>query len=270
MKYESKQPNALGHVEYNSIEESTWQTLFHRQNSVLEGRACKEFIHGLNLLKLTDKIPQHFEVSEVMRSHTGWALEPVPAVIPAAEFFHLLATKRFPSANFIRTPEELDYLQEPDIFHEIYGHCPLLTNQNYADFVQEYGKLALSVSGKERMRLFRLFWFTIEFGLLKENNNLRIYGGGILSSYKETLEALTDSNDKMELHSVLDPLRTPFRIDIVQPVYFVIESLEKLFSLIEQNLSDKVKESMTLTDYPPKFPPKINAQHDEEAAYGKS
>ncbi len=258
-KYESKPADENGIVHYNQEEVSTWKFLVERQNEQVQNRACQEFLRGLELLNFDpNRIPQHFEVSEVLRAHTGWAVEPVPAIIPAEEFFTLLSHKKFPSANFIRNPDEIDYLQEPDIFHEIYGHCPLLTDQNYADYMQEYGKLALSVKGKERMRLFRLFWFTIEFGLLKQKDQYRAYGGGILSSCSETIYAI-DSDKPKRVH--LDPLtalRTPYRIDILQPIYFVVDSLSSLFALVQEDLVGMAKKSLELGDFPPEFPPKEN------------
>lgn len=255
-KYESKPFQSVGSVHYTEEEENTWRFLVQRQNRAIQGRACKEFLSGVKKLEFDQRIPQHYETTEILNSCTGWGVEPVPAIIPAEQFFTLLSQKKFPSANFIRVPEEIDYLQEPDIFHEIYGHCPLLTNQNYADYMQEYGRLALTVKGKERMRLFRLFWFTIEFGLLKENNELRIYGGGILSSYKETMYALENTSEKIPLTDPLVALRTPYRIDILQPVYFVVDSLEALFSMVKNDLIGKARAALTMEDYPAKFSPK--------------
>jgi len=255
-KYESKPYGADGKVHYSAEEENTWRFLVQRQNRAIQGRACKEFLDGVEKLNFNNCIPQHNEITEILNSCTGWGVEPVPAIIPAEHFFTLLSKKRFPSANFIRIPEEIDYLQEPDIFHEIYGHCPLLTNQNYADYMQEYGRLALTVSGKERMRLFRLFWFTIEFGLLKEVNELKIYGGGILSSYKETLYALENTAEKIDLTDPLIALRTPYRIDILQPLYFVVNGLDHLFEIVKKDLVRLAKQSLTLPDFPPKFAPK--------------
>ncbi len=262
--YESKPTNSEGVVEYNDQENKTWDFLTQRQNRLIQNRACKEFIHGVELLKFKGECPQHFEITKVLKETTGWAIEPVPAIIPAQDFFKLLSTKKFPCANFIRVPEEIDYLQEPDIFHEVYGHCPLLTNKAYADYVQEYGKLALSVKGKERMRLFRLFWFTIEFGLLMEEGRHRAYGGGILSSANETIYAI--DSDIPERTMVKDPmvaLRTPYRIDILQPIYFVLENLEHLYKLLDYDLVSLARESLELGDFEPKFPPKDDGSRPE-------
>jgi len=253
-KYCSREPNSQGIVEYSDQENKTWDFLVQRQNKLLNQRACKEFIKGVELLNFTDKVPQHFEVSEILQSQTGWAIEPVPSIIPAQKFFELLSLKKFPCANFIRTPEDIDYLEEPDIFHEVYGHCPLLTHQGYADYMQEYGRLALKVSGKLRMRLFRLFWFTIEFGLLKEDNQYRAYGGGILSSKNETIYSIdSDVPERADLLDPLTALRTPYRIDILQPVYFVLENLNSLFKLLEYDLIDLAEKSLAIGSFPAKF-----------------
>lgn len=255
--YESKPTNSAGVVEYNDRENKTWDFLTQRQNRLIQNRACKEFIDGVELLKFENKCPQHFDITKVLKETTGWAIEPVAAIIPAQEFFELLANKKFPCANFIRVPEEIDYLKEPDIFHEVYGHCPLLTNQAYANYVQEYGKLALSVTGKERMRLFRLFWFTIEFGLVLENERYRAYGGGILSSANETIYAIdSEIPERILLDDPMVALRTPYRIDILQPIYFVLENLNHLYKLLDYDLVAMAKQSLELGDFAPKFPAK--------------
>jgi phenylalanine-4-hydroxylase len=253
-KYESKLGDIGGRIQYSQTENETWDFLVKRQNKLIQTRGCKEFLHGVDLLNFSSEVPQHFEISEVLRSKTGWAVEPVPAIIPAEEFFKLLSEKKFPCANFIRTPEDIDYLEEPDIFHEVYGHCPLLTNQPYADFMQDYGKLALKVSGKLRMRLFRLFWFTIEFGLLKEKDSYKAYGGGILSSATETVYAIDqDKSEKIMLDDPLVALRTPYKIDILQPIYFVLNDIEDLFGLFKHDLIALAEKSLEIGNLPAKF-----------------
>ncbi len=251
-KYKALKPDQNGLIHYPERDNNTWKTLIQRQNEILPGHACAEFIHGLELLDFSeDCIPQCHEVNEVLQAATGWAVERVPALIPADQFFTLLSEKKFPAASFIRFPEELDYLEEPDIFHELYGHCPLLTNQAFADFVEAYGKLALSVSGADRMKLFRLFWFTVEFGLIQNPDGLRIYGGGILSSYQETLYAL-DQKQKIlyEPLTADTALRTPYKINELQPLYFIIEQFEDLYKLMEIDLLALVNQANTLGDFP--------------------
>src|SRR5690606_29526597 len=157
-------------------ENNTWNTLITRQSEIVKSRASNEFLEGLDRIGFSrDRVPQHTDINDRLRSFTGWQVEIVPALIPAKEFFTLLANKKFPAASFIRIPEELDYIQEPDIFHEFYGHVPLLTFSDYARFMEEFGKLALSIAPTDRRRLFRLFWFTVEFGLLKTSEGVKAY-----------------------------------------------------------------------------------------------
>jgi phenylalanine-4-hydroxylase len=180
----------------------------------------------------------------------------VPALIDFQAFFELMANKKFPAATFIRTRKELVYLQEPDIFHEIFGHCPLITLPVYADFMYEYAKLGLKANHKDRVMLARLYWFTVEFGLIQTNDGLRIYGGGILSSHGESKYCL-DSDKPLRKHlDAIEAFRTPYRIDIFQPVYFVINDLAELFNLIELDLMAKVNEARELGMHPPLFEPK--------------
>jgi len=256
-KYIAKTPDKNGFVEYAHEEHETWGILLERQKEIVKNRACDEFIQGLEILEFSPKkIPQAPEISAILNDHTGWGVQPVPALIPAEEFFGLLANKKFPVASFIRIREELDYLQEPDVFHELFGHCPLLTNKPYAHFMHEYGKLALTCDHKTRMTLFRLFWFTIEFGLLKTEKGNRIYGGGILSSREETVYSLESEIPERIEFDPLTALRTPFRIDIIQPLYFVLKSLDDLFKLFDQDLIKLVNEAKSLGSFPPKFEPK--------------
>ena len=186
--YTAKEVDKAGNALYTPEENATWHQLILRQKKIVAHRACAEYLKGIQLLNLSeDRIPQCHEISAVLRDITGWSLEPVPALIPFEHFFHLLANKQFPAATFIRTQADLDYLEEPDIFHEVFGHCPLLTNPAYAEFAYTYGKLGLNANPLERKMLARLYWFTIEFGLIKQNDHIYAYGGGILSSANETI-----------------------------------------------------------------------------------
>lgn len=251
--YESLPLDKDGRAHYSKEENQTWSFLLNRQKDLVKTRASKEFLKGVELLKFSDHIPQHFEVTEILKSHTGWGVEPVPALIQPERFFSLLANKRFPAANFIRIPEDIDYIQEPDVFHELFGHCPLLTNAPYAEFMHQYGKLALKADSKTQMRMFRLFWFTIEFGLIKEDSTIKAYGGGILSSKSEVIYSVeSDIPERRDLVP-MDALRTPFRIDILQPVYFVIESYEELFKIISLDPLKLAQDSFLLPDFPAKF-----------------
>ncbi len=251
--YVSLPLDAEGRAKYSTTENETWTFLLQRQKELIKTRASKEFLKGVELLNFTDHIPQHFEITEKLKGHTGWSVEHVPALIQPDHFFTLLAHKKFPAANFIRTKEDIDYIEEPDVFHELFGHCPLLTNATYAEFMHQYGVLALQADAKTRMRMFRLFWFTIEFGLIREDGELKAYGGGILSSKSEVIYSVESDIPERRALDALDALRTPFRIDILQPVYFVINSFEELFDIIKKDPLRLAHESMLMNDFPAKF-----------------
>lgn len=245
--YTSKTVDNDGNANYTADENSIWRDLISRQIPIIQERACDEFLNGMHLLQLpTGRIPQCPDVSKVLRATTGWSLASVPALIPFDQFFYLLANKQFPAATFIRRRDELDYLQEPDIFHEVFGHCPLLTNQAYADFTHTYGQLGLNASHEDRVMLAKLYWFTIEFGLIHTKKGLRAYGGGILSSYNESQYCLESPVPLRKPLEVLEVLRTPYRIDIMQPIYFIIDSFDVLFQLIDTDLITFIREAKRL------------------------
>ena len=186
-------------------------------------------------------------------ANTGWKTAAVPALINFGEFFRLLANKQFPVATFIRTREQFDYLQEPDIFHEVFGHCPLLTNPAFAHFTHTYGKLGLKASKEDRVFLARLYWFTVEFGLVKSGNDLKIYGGGILSSPGETVYSLDSDIPLRQPFTVLDALRTPYRIDIMQPLYYILPSFDHLFDIAEMDIMTWVEKAKSHGLFPALF-----------------
>ncbi|RKF20239.1 phenylalanine 4-monooxygenase [Alginatibacterium sediminis] len=242
--YLAMQPNSQGRIDYSNDENRVWRDLMARQRDLFAGRACDEYMHGLASLDLpTDHVPQLSDIDQVLNQATGWKTAAVPALIPFQRFFELLASKQFPVATFIRRREDFDYLQEPDIFHEIVGHCPLLTHPDFAYFTEQYGKLGLAASAKQRVYLARLYWFTVEFGLLKSAKKTQIYGGGILSSPGETLYCLGEQAKRLSFD--LDRvLRTPYRIDIMQPLYFEIESFAQLFEIANMDIMQAVRDAM--------------------------
>lgn len=253
--YVAHRPDAAGRVRYSAAEDAIWAELYARQAAAVQGKACDEFIHGLELLRLpADRVPQIPEVSAVLRRETGWEVAPVPALIPIEDFFALLAARRFPAATFVRRREELDYLREPDIFHELFGHTPLLTNRYFAEFTEAYGKLGLAADAEQRVYLARLYWFTVEFGLLRQpDGGLRIYGGGILSSIGETRYAWSGAAAQRRRFSVLDALRTPYRIDIMQPLYYVIDGLRELYEIARSDVLAQVAQARRLGLFAPAF-----------------
>ncbi|TKB44688.1 phenylalanine 4-monooxygenase [Thalassotalea mangrovi] len=260
-KYVSKAADEHGMIAWTEQENRIWQKLYARQIDCIQDKACQEYLDGLALLNLPeDRVPQLPEVSAVLQQTTGWQCAQVPALIGFGEFFRLLSEKKFPVATFIRDEDEFDYLEEPDIFHEIFGHCPLLTNPAFARFTQRYGELGLHASKEDRVFLARLYWFTVEFGLLQTENGLKIYGGGILSSPGETQYAMHDERPLRKPFDAVDVLRTPYRIDIMQPVYFLINHINQLDEISNLDLPALIAEAKALGLHDPLFAPKIIKQ----------
>lgn len=254
-RYVSHIPDSQGFIAYSAEENRIWRILFERQMQLIPGRACDSFLKGLKSLGLNaEGIPQLPEISQALRATTGWEVAAVPALISARAFFELLANRRFPAATFIRCEEELDYVQEPDIFHELFGHCPMLTDPVYADFMQDYAKKVLTFPESDWPLLQRLFWFTVEFGLIKNAEGLRAYGGGILSSISETVYSVESHIPMRALFDPVTAFRMPYRIDRLQAVYFVIDDYATLYNFVLLNIQDLIAQARTLGEFPPFFP----------------
>ncbi len=245
--YVAKVPDEKGYIAYSDDENAIWTLLYDRQTELVKNRACHQVFKGIENLGLSrDHIPQCREVSAALAEKTGWGVSPVAALISFEEFFKLLADRKFPAASFIRRREELDYLKEPDIFHEIFGHCPMLTDPGFAAFTEEVGKFGLGLSKADRRMLARLYWFTVEFGLIKTSEGLRIYGAGIVSSNAETVYALESEIPERKPFDLIEVLRMPYRYDEMQKNYFVIESVESLYNMINGNLLQAFEEAKRL------------------------
>jgi phenylalanine-4-hydroxylase len=219
-----------GWESYAQAEHEVWITLYERQTALLPGRACDAFLRGLDALDLhRSGIPDFKRINEELRRLTGWTVVAVPGLVPDDVFFDHLANRRFPAGQFIRKPHELDYLQEPDIFHDVFGHVPMLTDPTFADYMQAYGRGGQRALGLGRLaNLARLYWYTVEFGLMETPQGLRIYGAGIVSSRTESLFALDDPSPNRIGFVLERVMRTPYRIDDFQQVYFVIPSIQTL------------------------------------------
>lgn len=222
---------------YSRADHDVWITLYERQAALLPGRAADPFLKGLEALDLHRAgIPDFARINEELKRLTGWTVVAVPGLVPDDVFFDHLANRRFPAGQFIRKPEELDYLQEPDIFHDVFGHVPMLTDPVFADYMQAYGEGGRRALGLGRLHnLARLYWYTVEFGLLETPQGLRIYGAGIVSSRAESIFALDDPSPNRLGFDLERVMRTPYRIDDFQQVYFVIPSLQ---SLLDATLQD--------------------------------
>jgi len=226
-----------GWENYTAEEHRVWKTLFERQSKLLPGRACDEFIQGMrNLTMDTDQIPDFRRLSEVLMKRTGWQVVAVPGLVPDEVFFDHLANRRFPAGHFIRKPEELDYLEEPDVFHDVFGHVPMLMHPVFADYMQAYGVGGLRARNLGMLpNLARVYWYTVEFGLIKQSEGLRIYGSGIASSCTETFFALDDASPNRIRFDVERVMRTQYRIDDFQETYFVIDGFGDLLNLAKIN-----------------------------------
>ena len=216
---------------YTAEEHAIWRTLFERQEKILVGRACDEFMDGLvGLGVAAGGIPDFRRLNDVLMKATGWQIVAVPGLVPDFTFFEHLANRRFPSTCFIRTRDQLDYLEEPDMFHDIYGHVPLLMNPVFADYMEAYGKGGVKAMELGALHnLARLYWYTVEFGLIDTPAGTRIYGSGILSSKGESIFSLDDEAPNRIAFDLLRVMQTKYRIDDYQESYFVIDSFEQLF-----------------------------------------
>ncbi|WP_308909720.1 phenylalanine 4-monooxygenase [Pseudokordiimonas caeni] len=222
---------------FTAEEHDRWDRLYARQEQLLEGRACDEFMQGLKLLKLSDGgIPRFDDLSARLGKLTGWSVVAVPDLVPDDVFFDHLANRRFPAGNFIRSERELDYLQEPDVFHDVFGHVPMLANPAFADYMEAYGKGGQRAQGKGVLtNLARLYWYTVEFGLINTKDGMRIYGAGIVSSKAESIYSL-ESDSPHRIHFDLKRLmQTDYRIDDFQQTYWVIDSFTELLEATYQD-----------------------------------
>ena len=216
---------------YGSDENAVWDGLFARQIDVLPGRAASAFLAGLDKLDLgRGGVPEFARLSDELGALTGWSVVPVPMLIPDDVFFWHLANRRFPAGNFIRTCETFDYIQEPDVFHDVFGHVPMLADPTYADYMQEYGRAGWKAMRYNRLKaLGALYWYTVEFGLILEAEGLRAYGAGILSGPTEAVFCLEAESPNRIMLNVDRVMRTDYVIDDLQPTYFVIESFQELY-----------------------------------------
>ncbi len=216
---------------YTAEQHAVWDTLFARQLELLPGRAANAFLAGLERLDLgRGGVPEFGRLSEELGRLTGWSVVPVPSLIPDHVFFWHLANRRFPAGNFIRNRDSLDYIQEPDVFHDVFGHVPMLADPTYADYMQEYGRAGWKAMHYNRLKaLGALYWYTVEFGLILEAEGIRAYGAGILSGPSEAVFAVEAQSPNRIMLNVDRVMRTDYVIDDLQPSYFVIESLRELY-----------------------------------------
>jgi phenylalanine-4-hydroxylase len=240
---------------YTAEDHSIWRTLFERQQQTLKAHVAQEYLRGLDALGIgPEGVPDFDRMNARLRRITGWEVVAVPGLIPSRPFFQMLANRQFPAGTFIRSREQLDYLEEPDIFHDVFGHVPLLTNPAYADYMNEYGRIGLDAMEKKAVKfLARLNWYTIEFGLIRKPEGVRIYGAGIVSSFGEAKYVAHDASAHQLAFDLERVLRTGYYIDDFQSTYFVIDRFEDLFDLLKRTdimaLFDEVRPLPTLTPF---------------------
>jgi phenylalanine-4-hydroxylase len=254
-RYKNAQRNADFTIDqdwasYPPAEHDRWDRLFARARLVLHDRACHEFLEALDALELSKSgIPDLAKLSDRLEDITGWRVVPVTDLVPDDIFFDHLANRRFPAGAFIRPEQQLDYLEEPDIFHDVFGHVPLLANRTYADFMQAYGKGGQRAMTLGRLEnLARLYWYTVEFGLIRSRHGLRIFGAGIMSSATESVFALESASPHRVAFDLERVMRTKYIIDDFQQTYFVIDSFESLLAACYQDFGPLYERLATASD----------------------
>lgn len=234
---------------YTSEDFEVWKILFERQTENLKDKVSVLYKEALATIGFTaDSIPDFDKVNKILLEKTGWQIHVVPAIVPEKEFFELLADKKFPATTWLRKKSQLDYLEEPDMFHDVFGHIPLLTNQKYVDFFQAIAQLALKHLDDTEIiaMLGRIYWFTIEFGLIKENNEIKVYGAGLISSFGETFHSLSRDVNHFSF-DVKTVMNKTFINSEMQNDYFVINSLEELYHSIP-SVEFIIEESLAVTN----------------------
>lgn len=242
-----------GWANYTPEEHATWDTLFERQAKLLPGRASNAYLKGLDALRLSESgIPDFEELSERLMKLTGWQVVAVPGLVPDEVFFNHMANRRFVAGNFIRRPDQLDYIQEPDVFHDVFGHVPMLADPRFADYLEAYGRGGLRALEHGALKqLGRLYWYTVEFGLVREPEGLRIYGAGIVSSPAESRFSLEDPSPNRIGFDLERVMRTDYRIDDFQQNYFVIPSFDELLRItVETDFAPLYEEVLAQRDIP--------------------
>ncbi|MCC7097379.1 MAG: phenylalanine 4-monooxygenase [Thermomonas sp.] len=218
--------------DYSDVDHDVWRRLYERQRNVLPGRACDAFLHAQDTMRMTpDRIPKFSELNKVLGDATGWQIVGVEGLLPELDFFTHLANRRFPVTWWIRRPDQIDYIAEPDLFHDLFGHVPPLMDPTFADYLVAYGEGGVKAHGfgpDALMQLARLYWYTVEFGLMRENGQMRIYGAGIASSAGESVHSVESAAPNRIAFDLERIMRTRYRIDSYQKTYFVIDSYEQL------------------------------------------
>ena len=233
---EVQRPTEQIYANYTPHDFLVWQTLFDRQMNILKPNVSSAYLDAIETVEFTNtKIPNFEDLAQILEPITGWSLEVVPNISPTPTFFQFLSKKKFTATCWLRSMEQLDYLEEPDMFHDVFGHAPLLSNKSYVDFFKGMSDIALKhMDDQDKIDILgRLYWFTIEFGMIRENGQLKIYGAGIISSKGETEHCLSEKTTHLPF-DVKTIMNSPYRTDILQDKYFVIDSFEQLYNSLPE------------------------------------
>lgn len=240
--------------DYSADDHATWSTLYRRQRELLVGRACQEFLDAQDEMGMSEHmIPRFDQLNEVLGAATGWTLVGVEGLLPELDFFDHLANRRFPVTWWIRRPDQIDYIAEPDLFHDLFGHVPLLMNPVFADYMAAYGRGGVKAHGigpEALQNLTRLYWYTVEFGLINTADGLRIYGAGIVSSKGESLYSLESAAPNRIGFDLQRIMRTRYRIDTFQKTYFVIDGFEQLMQATSPDFTPIYAELLPQSHFP--------------------
>lgn len=235
---------------YSASEQDTWRTLLRRQSLLARRHACPEFLAGLTALDIDERIPHFDRASDMLEKRTGWRIVAVPGLIPDDAFYAHLAARRFPVTVWIRRHDELDYLAEPDLFHDFFGHVPLLADPVFADYMQAYGQRGVEAGPANIHRLARLYWYTVEFGLIRTADGPKVYGAGIISSARETLYAIESDIPQRLPFDARRVMRTAYEIDKLQRTYFVLDDFRQLFDATQVDFPKLYAELASLPELP--------------------
>lgn len=258
--YTAKVPDSRGHITYTEEENAVWSDLYAAQETNVQRHMAREYLDGLARLDLPKTtVPSCADISDRLMDLTGWRVQPVPALIGFETFFGMLSQRIFPAASFIRSRKDFDYIEEPDIFHEIFGHTPLLSDARFAAFSHAIGKAGQQAGPNDYAWLIRLYWFSIEFGLRRQDDQIKALGSGLASSPTELVYAVTSDIPDRDPFDILTILRTPYRIDMHQMGYFVLNDPEELFEAADRDLLADIRRAQDLGLLPNKFPEKTTA-----------
>jgi phenylalanine-4-hydroxylase len=223
------------YADYTPGQHAVWAELVRRRRAQINAHACQEYLEGYEIIGLQDdRLPNLRAISDRIGPRTGWSATPVSGFLPGEAFFEMLAARKFPTTTWIRGQDSLEYIPEPDIFHDVFGHVPMHAHPVFADFLQHYGSICAKAENAEILeRLGRLFWYTVEFGLIRQNGKIKVYGSGVISSHRECTNVI-EAGCEVKDFNLDDVLETPVKVDEIQKRLFAIESFDQIYAAVQE------------------------------------